>query len=155
MAGSRLTLEAWIQPTAGSGPGTIATRGTAANGYDYRLVWDDGVLAVTILTAAGATRVVAATGPAAAPPGAISHVVVTLDDTTDNIRFYVNGADVAMSSATWSGVSTVQAADALVVGRASDQAGAFFAGVIDEVAVYDSVLSPQRIAEHHAAGSIP
>jgi hypothetical protein len=31
--------------------------------------------------------------------------------------------------------------------------GYFFAGVLDEVAVYNSALSPARVAAHHAAGS--
>ncbi len=91
------------------------------------------------------------TPPGAVPAGVANHLVVTLDDAAETIRIYVNGVEVASSAGGWSGLSTAQDADPLVIGMDSGTGGGFFSGSVDEVAVYGTALRPGRVAAHYAA----
>lgn len=78
------------------------------------------------------------------------HLVGTYDGTTK--RFYVNGVQVASAD-----VAFVPNASSLlrIGGGVSEQAvgDLFFEGDLDEVAVYDTVLTVERIQAHHAIGT--
>jgi hypothetical protein len=150
-ATGQLTVEAWVRPAAAAGPGTIASHGTAANGDDYSVWWDGGRVGVTVRTAGGATRASLQTPAGAVPAGVVSHLVVTLDDAAHTVRIYVDGVEVSSSTDTWSGASTGQDTDPLVIGMDSGTSGGNFAGTVDEVAIYPAVLSPGRVAAHYAS----
>ena len=80
------------------------------------------------------------------------HLVVTNDVIADQTRFYLNGAEVGDN-----GDHTTQN---VVFGVTGMQIGAWdgarnLDGRIDEVAIYDSVLSPTDVAVHFTAASIP
>jgi hypothetical protein len=65
-------------------------------------------------------------------------------------RFYVNGVEVG-SQEVW--VQTNDEAILRIGGGASEGPGSFFfEGDVDEVAVYDQVLSPEQVLVHHAIG---
>ena len=74
------------------------------------------------------------------------HVAVTYDATTDDLLLYVDG--VAEASGTSAG-SISDSTNAIRIGRNQDTG---VDGVIDEVAVYDTVLSAERLAHHAAVG---
>jgi hypothetical protein len=76
------------------------------------------------------------------------HVVVTSDQTTT--RLYLNGGEVDVDT----GGLTITANTELVsIARDTSAAGFNFDGTIDEVAIYDRVLSAQEIADHYAVGT--
>lgn len=78
------------------------------------------------------------------------HVVVTKDSSSTSAwRLFVDGAEVAPTINPLSAAST---GDPLRFGQDSDSTDPFL-GVIDEVALYGSVLPPDRIALHYAAGA--
>lgn len=74
------------------------------------------------------------------------HVVGTLDGTT--MRLYVNGVEVATLA---SGIAA--SSGEWYIGAAHTGGSPYWAGAIGHVAIYDTVLSPTRIAAHYAAGA--
>lgn len=97
--------------------------------------------------------------PTPVAAGTAYHVVLTLDQPADELRGYLNGTPVV--SATGIGRLYAHSAD-IGIGAMNNQArfaaggqtgsGYHFGGRIDEVAVYNSVLSGARIAVHYTAG---
>jgi hypothetical protein len=84
-------------------------------------------------------------GSIAAIEEAKHHVVGTFDGT--NMRLYLDG--VLVSGPTVSSKTLVNTSQALYVGRFGDE---YWNSIIDEVAIYDYALSPERVAAHHSAG---
>lgn len=74
----------------------------------------------------------------------VYHVVATYDGTT--LRTYINGDLAAETSS--NNVSLPDIATRMAIG-ASETGGNGFQGTIDEVAVYDYVLTPARVFEHY------
>jgi hypothetical protein len=106
------------------------------------------VLMQTDVGPVGSPQLVTATQPAL---GQTYHFVETYDG--QNVRLYVNGA-----------LETTQPASGSIVGYggsglgigsvASSSVGDLvFAGTLDEIAIYGSALSPQRIMTHYLAGT--
>lgn len=79
-----------------------------------------------------------------------THVVVTWDDAT--VTFYQNGASVDAYAMTGIPPGTT---DPLIIGehRLDPAMKRFWQGRLDEVAVYDTVLTAGRVAAHYAAAS--
>ncbi|HNQ91087.1 MAG TPA: hypothetical protein PKM73_20935 [Verrucomicrobiota bacterium] len=74
------------------------------------------------------------------------HLVTTFDGST--VRFYVNGALIGSAPVP---SYTPNPANALTLG--AGPAGAWrFDGNVDEVAIYDAVLTPEQIARHYEVG---
>ena len=84
---------------------------------------------------------------AAVPVGIYSHVVARYDGAT--IELYVDGA---LRAAAPDAHDIAPFTQALVWGAANVGDLDFFAGSLDEAAIYDDALPPERIAAHHAAG---
>lgn len=92
--------------------------------------------------------------------GVTYHVVLTFDQPSDQLIGYLDG--VAVASGDSIGRLYAHGSDAGVgamINRSrfhtGDQAGhgAYLDGHLDEMAIYDSVLSPARVAAHYAAGT--
>jgi hypothetical protein len=79
-------------------------------------------------------------------PGTWYHVVATYDGT--NMRMYVNGA---LEATVASAISVENHTQMLAFGKLSNGAS-YYAGQMDEVALYGSALSAQQVSEHYAAG---
>jgi len=78
-----------------------------------------------------------------------SHVVVTYDGAT--VRGYVNGIEVIRFDSV---ANLVAASDSVMaIGARVGGTFDFFAGSLDEVAIYDHALTPGRITVHYAVGS--
>lgn len=76
------------------------------------------------------------------------HVVATAD--ASNVRVYVNGVLIGTVA---KGAGSIQAGGANArIGRYGGGTGGNFPGVLDEVAVYNTTLSPTRIQAHYDAG---
>jgi hypothetical protein len=80
-----------------------------------------------------------ATGSAALPPGAWSHLAATYDGSV--LLLYVNGTEVASRPL---GGAIETSANPLHIGG-NGVWGEFFAGLIDEVRIYNRALSPTEI----------
>ena len=80
-------------------------------------------------------------------PGGTYHVVGTYDGATQ--RLYVNGVEVAHRAQT--GAASTSSYNVRI--GSWDGSGEFLGGVVDEVAVYRSTLSAERVQAHYAAGA--
>jgi Concanavalin A-like lectin/glucanases superfamily/Fibronectin type III domain len=142
--GSSMTLEAWIRPSSLPAAGSLRT--ILAKTGSYALELDGPAPAFSVYVLGARFALAAPAGTVAA--GRRSHVVGTYDGTT--MRLWVDGAEVA--SRALSG----QADQTLAGARIGSWDGheRFFAGAIDEVALYAAALSGAQIATHAAAGPV-
>jgi hypothetical protein len=85
-------------------------------------------------------------GPAALSPGTVYHLVATVNGTT--VKVYVNGAEVLTGSFTGSPTGST---GNLAIGTDPGILNGMY-GVVDEVAIYNTTLSPARILAHYNAG---
>ncbi len=149
-----ITMAAWINPEQferkSSDPGVVRTilrKRSISNSYGYTL----GVTASGQLTVAFGHNSVSGTANAASnmsglPTNEWSHVVATYDGA--QILYYVNG--VLVDTQAYSNIlgSTTEA---LCIGRLSDSsAQAYFYGGIDEVYLFDRVLSAAEVQALYA-----
>jgi hypothetical protein len=90
--------------------------------------------------------------------GAWHHVVMTqLDGTAAGIKFYIDGVEILAKTtdSNWPGaVEDVSNAANLNIGSRSDGAGCF-TGMLDEVAIYNKVLSLAEVQAIYALGHPP
>jgi Concanavalin A-like lectin/glucanases superfamily len=142
--GSAIALEAWIRPSSLPAAGSLRTILAKTGSYALEL---DGAAPVFSVYVLGARFALAAPAGTIAA-GRRSYVVGTYDGAT--MRLWVDGTEAA--SRTLSG-----AADQTLAGvRIGSWNGRerFFAGTIDEAALYDKALSAAQIAAHAAAGPV-
>lgn len=130
------TLEAWVRPTSAGQTATIMGQGSAG--------W---------LLLRGGTPVFRAVDReiqgGSAPTERWTHVVGTWSKGEKVARLYVDGVLVASGSA-----PTAPSGGATFYLGYGEHAQ-WFAGGIDEPAVYGRALSAERVAAHFAAGSVP
>jgi uncharacterized repeat protein (TIGR01451 family) len=140
---SAFSVEAWVRPGVGGQNGGILekTVGGAVN-TQYSLFLYGGQVLFRVNSAG---TLVTVSGPVIAP-NVWSHLVGTADGAT--LRLYVNGALVASSPA---GAASGGSGTTLV-GRLGSNIYAF-AGNIDEVAVFGSALSAERVRAHYQGGA--
>jgi hypothetical protein len=136
-----LTFEAWISPSSLPPAGT--PRSILSKPGSFALGLNGSAPTFTILELGLHNTVSAPQGTLA--PGGVYHLVGTYDGSEE--RLYVNGAQVAAAALAG---SPEQSLGGMHIGS-WDGASEFFAGTIDEAAVYPSALSPERIAAHYAA----
>jgi hypothetical protein len=79
--------------------------------------------------------------------GKWTHIVGTADSTTGKVRLYINGVKVT-NEGTFSGQINTNSIP-FQIGKRYD--GGYFGGIIDEVRIYDRVLSASEIASHYNA----
>lgn len=143
------STEAWFRTTTTRG-GTIVGFGnsrTALSTTSDRQVFmrDDGTVAFR--TGTGATSTVLAS-PTAYNNGAWHQVVATQGPA--GMTLYVDGLPVASNAVTTAASYTgYWRAGADPTGGSTS---AYFGGTLDELAVYDTVLSPARVADHYTKG---
>ena len=139
---STISIEAWVRPRSLPAAGGYASLVSKPGAYQLRFnanriefsVWQ-GTARRSVLAPADAV-----------PAGAAAHVVAVYDGAAQ--RIYVNGTQVASVARTGAIDSTTEA---LRIGTYSGTAQ-FYAGVVDEVAVYAAPLSAARVQAHRGAG---
>jgi hypothetical protein len=143
---NQITVEAWIKPAAIPAAGQFASVVTKREAYAIQ--FNGPRLEFTVMQSGARQRLQAAAGAIVA--GTTYHVVGTFDGTTQ--RLYINGVEVGSRAQT--GAATV-GTNSLTIG--SWGSSEYFTGTIDEVAVYNSVLSAARVKAHTdaAGGSTP
>lgn len=150
-AGSQpFSLEAWVRSASMNGYGGIASRedtsgGPPSEGYLTFVSPNDGLYGFQRLDGDNLTSV---TSTSVASASSYDHVVATYDGV--DMTLYVNGA--AQESLTAS-FPIAGATNHFVVGAEVGGAEDFFDGALDEVAVYDHVLSATRVTAHYLAGT--
>jgi hypothetical protein len=148
-----MTIEAWVNPSAMSGWETVLYKERGAQGaglLSYALYAHDGApLPGGTARPAGYVRVAPAAsttdravrGSATLPLNTWTHIATTYDGA--NQRFYVNGVLVGTTPGTGSIASNN---GAIRIGGNNSSLNEFFAGMIDEVRVYNRALSAAEIA---------
>jgi uncharacterized repeat protein (TIGR01451 family) len=139
---SAFSVEAWVRPSVAGQNGGILEKTVNGTLNTQYLLFLEGGLAKFRLSTAG--TLVTLSGPAPAL-NSWTHLVGTFDGAT--LRLYLNGALVgATPAAPSSGGSGVT-----IIGRLAG--GIYgFVGVLDEVAVYPSALSAERVRAHYQGG---
>ncbi len=135
-----ITIDAWINPTAGSTTARIVDKITAGAGDGYLLDLLRGQLRLIV-------DGVSVTGATALQGGVTYHVAGAYDGAT--LTVYVDG--VADGSFAHTGAIPVNALP-LRIGADSTGAGNLFTGWIDEVELFDRALSQGEIQAIVAAG---
>jgi hypothetical protein len=150
--GGTVSLEAWISPSTFANASAmsyprIIGKGNAG-GTGHTLCVEKNATADTALARVELEGLTPFTldGSTVLLPNKIHHLVATFDGTT--VRMYVDGQLDGAQAVT--GILQTSTAP-LDIGRRPD-AMRYWQGLVDEVAVYDHVLSPERIAAHYAAG---
>lgn len=146
-ASNSLSIEAWFRTTSRTG-GKIVGFGnrTTGNSTNYdRHVYMDTAGRVLFGAYPGERRVLTSTR--AYNDGGWHHVVGTLG--ADGMRLYVDGVRVAQRADTKSGQN--YSGYWRIGGDTAWSGAAYFNGAIDEVAIYDTPLTPAQIDAHWTA----
>ena len=84
--------------------------------------------------------------------GTYDHIAITLDGATDNVQVYLNGID--SGTYTYSSVSGDWSTQSWVVGAADDMSPSnFYTGLVDELAIFDTLLTQSQIQIHAGLGT--
>jgi hypothetical protein len=160
----QITLEAWIKPDATQGdpsriishgpptpsnfdPSQVMTNGLSSSnevflriegGANYSIGTSDGT------TFHGATAAV----PAGDLGGANGWIYLAGTYDGANWRLFRNGLQIASAADTVGALPVAEAEWA--IGSTGDGRGELFSGSIDEVAIYDKALPPDRIQSHYS-----
>jgi hypothetical protein len=150
-----MTLEAWINPDVMTGWETVMMKERGADDFAYALYAHDGgslsggaPVPSGNVKANGAHRTLR--GPSTVPSGTWTHLATTYDGATQ--RIFVNGTQVASRAQT--GAIAVSGGVLRIGGNASF-AGEFYAGLIDDVRVYNRALGASEIAGDMGASAPP
>ncbi|MBP7825454.1 MAG: hypothetical protein KA236_02740 [Verrucomicrobia bacterium] len=136
------TLEIWAKPmSVPTGSQRLMSNAQGGQGYGLTFFGDDKLR----FTAFGVADVNSDAAPAAFVSNQWYHVAVTRG--VGNVTFYLNGKQLGAVKP----LATINTtANPLTLGRTAT-GGEAFTGVLDEPAVYASVLSAERIAAHYYA----
>jgi hypothetical protein len=145
-----MTLEAWVYPTAIS----ATWRDVVYKGNDNYYLEASTTLNSGVPAGAGTFggSDIQALGAATLPLNTWSHLATTYDGS--NLRFFLNGTQVSVRAQT----GTIATSTIPVTIGGDNIYGQYFQGVIDEVRVYNSALTPAQIQADMTAplsGSFP
>ena len=131
-----MTLEAWVNPTSGTGWRTVLLKETPG-GLAYALYSaNNGIAPGGFVHTSGGLGL---NGTAAVPLNTWTHLAVTYDGTT--LRMFVNGVQVSSGTVDRRGD---HGTGALRIGGNSVW-GEYFKGLIDEVRIYNRALTASEI----------
>lgn len=154
-----LTVEAVVNPTSTVNQSFIVTKAHLASSTGPTWSWilyspAGGALAAQVFK--GTTAYVVQTPVGTLGVGTTTHVALVFDGAS--LKLYVGGIEATSVAA--SGPLNAAAGYKPMIGTANSgsntpQGGTNFPGTIDEVAIYNSALSPARIFAHANAGTFP
>lgn len=154
---NKLSFELWVKPDGSADADRIIGKISWASGgqYEWKVArvntggnegfsLDIHELDSTLLARA---IVSSATG---FEDGSWYHIVGSIDIISELVTLYVDGVQVAVDS-TWNAGSMSNGTANLEIGSAADNFQ-WYKGYIDDVAIYNTVLSEQQIKDHYLAG---
>lgn len=149
-ASAQGSFEFWVKASTPGVDAVImqATGGSAGSFTDVRASATVAGNIEVVVNPSGSGSVVLSF--AGALDNAPHHIVITYNDSTDNVRAYLDGS--LADSDIHSVASSVLNISSVGVG-ATASGSTFFAGVLDEVAIYSSELSSTRVSAHYLAGA--
>jgi len=154
-----LSMGGWFRWNGDSVYGFMAGKyKTTVSNREYAMYWDDesgGNKFVFATTADGtnSNRRIYEYGSVLADD-TWYHLMITRDSGADTTVMYVNGSVVTPTATNHAGtVTAIHNGDAPFVIGARDTGFNFFDGDIDEVAIWDKVLTSDEITDLYAAGS--
>ena len=139
-----MTLEAWVKPGNVTGYKTVLCKENGTNNLAYALSANDNNSTVanqrpnTRIRIGSTTRT--STGTAKLALNTWTHIASTYDGAT--LRFFINGTQVSATAATGNMVTTT---NMLRIGGSPNLGTQYFAGLIDEVKIYNRALSQAEI----------
>lgn len=168
-----ISIDAWVYPTKFTGAGSFGGRNIitkynsyvpAARGESWGLmVRESGRVLWSVVDDAQPNSYFNAITGVPLTLGAWSHVAATFDTATQEIAVYINGQKVPTSCEPGSVCGPVtkilQSPSAVMIGAATYNSlplpglGAFWSGRIDEVEIFNRVLSPTEIQAIFKAGN--
>lgn len=147
-----LTMEAWIKINFGY---WVVNRGDDVVGeyaYGMTLVGATDTRLKFVISSTSVDHAQLLTAPL--PTNVWLYVAGTLDDTSGDMRLYVNGAIVAETNTSIRATCPLTGANhSLCIGNSAGTAGFPFDGWIDEVSLYSRALSQAEIQAIYDAGS--
>ena len=140
---SKVTIEAWVKPDSISDSRIVGN--SYWSEYAYGLKYIGGQFYFGMYNSAGTGFHIASN---AYPVGSWYHLVGTYDSTSasNNLKLYVNG----LPFTTTASGSIISPSHGFYVGRT--YGGRFYNGSVDEVAVFNKVLTAEEIQQHYLAG---
>ncbi|MEI7619943.1 MAG: LamG-like jellyroll fold domain-containing protein [Candidatus Falkowbacteria bacterium] len=145
-----VTLEAWvnwsINPSTGQPWANIINK-NADNQYQIQHNQTNTRFELAVMTTSGRSYILSNTQPVM---GVWYHVVGTWDNTSNQVRIYVNG--VLENSSSRSGFLTTSASP-INIGRRTTP-DRYFNGRLDEVVIYNRALSASEILDHYRRGAL-
>jgi Concanavalin A-like lectin/glucanases superfamily len=148
-----LSVEAWIQASSLPNPaGVIRLRCNFVE-CGYALIVNGAAAGNTpsfyVIDPGGTPHVV--TGLASVIDGKWHHIVGTKD--AAGLHLYVDGSLVA--SVSYTGSIFYSTVTGFAIGRDADDPNFYFAGSVDEAAVYASALTSAQVANHYTVATTP
>jgi hypothetical protein len=148
---AQFTVEAWVDPTSGSGnwyevASSWSNSGSRWIGYALEINPSNNWI---VYVGDGSHVEPSAVGPVRVL-NAWTHLAVTYDGST--LRLYVNGTQAASTATTFYAGNSSPVAFEIGAEYANGTQGAFFPGVIDDVAVYNRALTATEVQLHYDSG---
>ncbi|HYJ84727.1 MAG TPA: Ig-like domain-containing protein, partial [Pyrinomonadaceae bacterium] len=154
-----ISIDAWVNPdtlVADASGRTIVSKydsSTAGeSSYLLRMI-NGGQIEFVVYGPGGENRSV--TTPGAISTGAFTHVAATFDNATDELKVYINGVDTAapLGGGSTAITSINDSTTPVRIGALKEGASlaGFFDGVIDEVEIFNVVLTPAQVLDLFSA----
>jgi fibronectin type 3 domain-containing protein len=141
-----LTVSAWIKPTGSGGGsgGRIVDKDNNDSGWFFAM---SGTTQVKFTSDQDTSGVTTRTSAASISLNTWQHVLVTWTGTAGgaNVHIYINGVQADGASTDGTGPEFTDSATPLTIGNRSVDSARGFAGAIDEVRIYNRVLSTAEI----------
>ncbi|MDD5055377.1 MAG: ice-binding family protein [Candidatus Peribacteraceae bacterium] len=144
------SMTAWVNPAANGGYQTVAQKmddtGGAKTGY--LLTLSNGVPELWLLNDYSANNYFVATSSVTLTPGTWQHIAVSYDGSGNatGVKMYVNGSDITAAPSVNALTGTITNAQPFEIGARAAGTIQPFNGSIDDLRVYNTALSPARIA---------
>jgi hypothetical protein len=141
------SMSAWIKSTQGDYILGMGWDGTATEGFSYGLFAGPPYVSATAWCCAGGThmRAFSAAAGAVAMDGSWHHIVGTIKN-NDSLKVYLDGILVATDDATdAAGPWNVNINQPFWIGEVQNASSAPFVGIIDDVKLFNHVLSDDEV----------
>jgi YD repeat-containing protein len=150
-AGSAFSVEAWFKTTATSGM-IFAARKQGTSLYGKILVQvSSGKLYASVTGSASGSSPFQLGGTETVNDGVAHHVVFTRDS-SGVLHLFLDGGEIEQKS---DGNAAITDLTLQAFGFDRQLGSGYFNGTIDEAALYNTALSPDRVRVHHQFGSVP